>query len=176
MENEEWKMKNEEWKNRKLKIIKMEVENIIVKKSYDFAKRIVKLYLFLSKEKNEYILSKQILRSGTSIGANVEEAQGGQSKRDFIAKTQISLKEAKETRYWLRLLRDTDILETELANSLINDCEEILYILTAILKSSKRKWRNEKWKMKNEKLKMKKWKIKKWKIKNEAEGKQKLIP
>jgi len=117
----------------------MQVENVIVKKSYDFAKRIVKLYLFLSKEKNEYILSKQILRSGTSIGANVEEAQGGQSKRDFIAKTQISLKEAKETRYWLRLLRDTDILETELANSLINDCEEILYILTAILKSSKRK-------------------------------------
>ena len=115
----------------------MKNENVIVQKSYDFAKRIVKLYIFLSKEKNEYILSKQILRSGTSIGANVEEAQGGQSKRDFIAKTQISYKEAKETHYWLRLLRDTDILDIKLANSLIKDCEEILFILSAILKSSK---------------------------------------
>ena len=123
----------------------MKNENIIVTKSYDFAKRIVKLYMFLSKEKKEYTLSKQILRSGTSIGANIEEAQGGQSKRDFIAKTQISYKEARETHYWLRLLRDTDILEDKLANSLIKDCEEILYIISAILKSSKKdikKWRN----------------------------------
>ena len=116
----------------------MKNENIIVTKSYDFAKRIVKLYMFLSKEKKEYTLSKQILRSGTSIGANIEEAQGGQSKRDFIAKTQISYKEARETHYWLRLLRDTDILEDKLANSLIKDCEEILYIISAILKSSKK--------------------------------------
>ncbi len=115
----------------------MKRDNIIINKSYDFAKRIVKLYLFLSKEKKEYTLSKQVLRSGTSIGANIEEAQGGQSKRDFIAKTQISFKEAKETHYWLRLLRDTNILEEKPANSLINDCEEILYILSAILKSSK---------------------------------------
>jgi four helix bundle protein len=120
-------MKNEGMKNK----------NIILDKTYDFAKRIVKLYLFLSKDKNEFILSKQILRSGTSIGANVEEAQGGQSKKDFIAKTQISFKEAKETHYWLRLLRDTDILDDKLADSLIKDCEEIIYILSAILKSSK---------------------------------------
>ena len=120
-------MKNEEMKN----------ENVILVKSYEFAKRIVRLYLFLSKEKKEYILSKQILRSGTSIGANIEEAQGGQSKRDFIAKTQISFKEAKETHYWLRLLRDTNIIEAKLANSLIKDCKEIIYLLSAILKSSK---------------------------------------
>lgn len=116
----------------------MKNENVILVKTYSFAKRIIRLYLFLSKEKKEYILSKQILRCGTSIGANVEEAQGGQSKKDFIAKTQISLKETKETHYWLRLLKDTDILEENLANSLIKDCEEILYILTAILKGSKK--------------------------------------
>jgi len=122
-------MKNEEMKNEK---------NVILAKSYNFAKRIVKLYLHLSKEKNEYVLSKQLLRSGTSIGANIEEAQAGQSKKDFIAKTQISLKEAKETHYWLRLLRDTQIVETKLANSLLKDCEELLYILSAILKTARK--------------------------------------
>lgn len=111
--------------------------NIIVDKTYEFAKRIVKLYIYLSKEKNEYILSKQILRSGTSIGANIEEAQGGQSKKDFIAKTQISYKEAKETKYWLRLLKDTEILEYKLAESLLLDCDEIIRIISSILKSSK---------------------------------------
>jgi four helix bundle protein len=122
-------MKNEEMKNEK---------NVILAKSYNFAKRIVKLYLHLSKEKNEYVLSKQLLRSGTSIGANIEEAQAGQSKKDFIAKTQISLKEAKETHYWLRLLRDTQIIEAKLADSLIKECEELLYILSAILKTAKK--------------------------------------
>lgn len=111
--------------------------NIIIDKTYEFAKRIVKLYIHLSKEKNEYILSKQILRSGTSIGANIEEAQGGQSKKDFIAKTQISYKEAKETRYWLRLLKDTEILEYKLAESLLLDCDEIIRIISSILRSSK---------------------------------------
>lgn len=111
--------------------------NIIVDKTYEFAKRIVKLYIYLSKEKNEYILSKQILRYGTSIGENIEEAQGGQSKRDFIAKTQISYKEAKETRYWLRLLKDTKILEYKLAESLLLDCDEIIRIISSILRSSK---------------------------------------
>jgi four helix bundle protein len=97
------------------------------------------LYRFLTEEadKKEYVLSKQLLRSGTSIGANLEEADGGQSKRDFIAKTQISYKEAKETRYWLRLLRDSEYIEEKLANSFIADCSEIIAILTAILKTAK---------------------------------------
>jgi len=115
----------------------MKNENVIVEKSYEFAKRIVKLYIFLAREKNEFILSKQVLRSGTSIGANIEEAQAGQSKKDFIAKISISFKEARETRYWLRLLKDTGILEGELANSLLKDCEEVIYIISAILKSSR---------------------------------------
>ena len=115
----------------------MKNENVIVEKSYEFAKRIVKLYIFLAREKNEFILSKQVLRSSTSIGANIEEAQAGQSKKDFIAKISISFKEARETRYWLRLLKDTGILEGELANSLLKDCEEVIYIISAILKSSR---------------------------------------
>ncbi len=80
-------------------------ENVIVVKSFEFAKRIILLYRELVEEK-EFVLSRQILKSGTSIGANIEEAQGAHSKRDFIAKVQISLKEARETHYWLRLMRD----------------------------------------------------------------------
>lgn len=106
-------------------------------KSYNFALRIVKLYKFLSIEKKEFVLSKQLLRSGTSIGANIEEADAGQSKRDFIAKMQISLKEAKECHYWIRLLRDSDFLDEKMAASFITDCNEIIAILTSILKSAK---------------------------------------
>ncbi|NLK81425.1 MAG: four helix bundle protein [Bacteroidales bacterium] len=112
-------------------------KNVILDKSYSFALRIIKLYKFLVEEKKEYILSKQILKSGTSIGANAEEGNVGQSKRDFIAKFQISLKEAKETHYWLRLLRDSEYIEKELANSFIKDCDEIIFILTAILRKAK---------------------------------------
>ena len=92
--------------------------NIILKESYAFAVRIVKLYLYLYKEKKEFVLSKQILRSGTSIGANAEEAVGGISKKDFWAKMSIAYKEARETEYWLRLLNDTDILDDKLFTSL----------------------------------------------------------
>jgi four helix bundle protein len=95
------------------------------------------LYQYLCKTQNEYILSKQIVRSGTSIGANIEEGIAGQSRNDFAAKFQISLKEARETRYWLRLLRDTDYLDSKLAESLITDAEEIIKILTAILKTTR---------------------------------------
>jgi four helix bundle protein len=112
----------------------MKEENIIQDKSYKFSLRIIKLYLFLSK-KGEYVLSKQVLRSGTSIGANIEESIGGQTKRDFFTKICISYKEARETHYWLRLLRDSDLLEIKLANSLLKDCEEILKIITAIQKT-----------------------------------------
>jgi len=112
-------------------------ENIVLDKSYTFALRIIKLYSYLGNEKKEFVLSKQILKSGTSIGANIEEAVGGQSKRDFIAKLSISLKEAKETHYWLRLLKDSQILEEKIAKSIIDDCEELLKLLTAIIKKSK---------------------------------------
>lgn len=103
-----------------------------------FAIRIVRLYQYLCTEKKEFHLSLQILRSGTSIGANIEEALGGQSRKDFIAKLHISYKEARETRFWLKLLRDTSFLSEKLAQSLISDCEEIIRILVAILKSTKK--------------------------------------
>ena len=85
----------------------MKTENVIQTKSYTFAVRIVRLYQHLSAEKKEYVLSKQVLRCGTSIGANVEEAIGGQSRADFISKLGIAYKEASENSYWLRVLKDT---------------------------------------------------------------------
>lgn len=112
-------------------------ENNIKSKSYAFALRIVKLYKHLCEEKKEYTLSKQLLKAGTSIGANIEEAESGQSKRDFIAKMQISLKEAKECHYWLRLLKDADYMDEKLADSFLLDCKELIVILIAILKSAK---------------------------------------
>ncbi|GAB7257032.1 hypothetical protein OBPA_14970 [Polaribacter sp. OB-PA-B3] len=86
----------------------MKKDNIIQTKSYNFAVRIIKLYKHLSQEKKEFVLSKQLLRSGTSIGANIEEAIGGQSRKDFLAKLTIAYKEARESHYWIRLLKDTD--------------------------------------------------------------------
>ena len=112
--------------------------NILREKSYAFALRIVKLYKFLTEDKKEYILSKQILRSGTSIGANIAEASQGQSKADFVHKLSISLKEAFETQYWLELLRDGEYLEPRLAESLILDCCELQKILTASIKTAKK--------------------------------------
>lgn len=116
-------------------------ENVIAAKTYSFSLKAIEVYKSLILEK-EYILSKQFLRSATSIGANVEEAIGGQSKRDFIAKLSISYKEAREVHYWIRLLRDSKILEEKVAKELILDSEEILKILTAILKSSKKESSN----------------------------------
>jgi len=112
-------------------------ENIIKEKTYAFALRVIKLYNYLIETNKEYVLSKQILRNGTSIGANVEEAIGGHSKKDFIARIQIAYKEAREVHYWLRLLRDSNYIDDKLAESLLSDCEEIVAILTAILKTSK---------------------------------------
>ena len=111
-------------------------ENIIAKKSYNFALKAISIYRSLIVNK-EYILSKQFLKSATSIGANVEEALGAQSKRDFIAKLSISYKETREVHYWLRLMKDSSFLNENIANELIQDCEELLKILTSILKSSK---------------------------------------
>jgi len=119
--------------------MRMKTENVIQEKSYAFALRIVKLYKYLCDEKKEYTLSKQVLRSGTSIGANVEEAIGGQSDKDFIAKLSISYKEARETHYWLRLLHDAEYIDDSAFNSIIADNEEVLRIMTSILKSMKEK-------------------------------------
>lgn len=113
-----------------------ENENVVLTKSYGFAVRIVKMYQHLSSEKKEYIISKQVLRSGTSIGANAEEAVGGISKADFKAKMSIAYKEARETDYWLRLLNDTGYIEKESFISIRSDLIEILKILFSIIKTS----------------------------------------
>ena len=113
------------------------MENIIEKKSFDFAIRIVRLYRYLCEKKKEFVLSKQLLRSGTSIGANVAEAQQAQSKADFVSKISIALKETTETKYWLRLLNATDYLSDIEIKTILADCVEIEKILTSILKSSK---------------------------------------
>ena len=107
--------------------------NIVAEKSFLFAVRIVKLYQHLSEKKKEFVLSKQILRSGTAIGANVEEAEGAISKADFSNKISIAYKEARETHYWIRLLSATGFLNHKECESIMNDCEEILKILRAIL-------------------------------------------
>jgi len=113
--------------------------NVVLEKSFDFAVRIVKLYKYLCDEKKEYVLSKQLLKSGTSIGANINEAQAGQSKRDFIAKMSIASKEARESKYWIKLLIKTDYLDRDniYTKSLVNDTEEMVKLLTSIVKSSK---------------------------------------
>ena len=111
----------------------MRSDNIIQVKSFQFALEIIRTVKLIQVEKKEYILTKQILRSGTSIGANVEEAIGGASKRDFYAKMHIAYKEARETGYWIRLLRESNIYCNE---ELQNKLEELLRILGSILKSS----------------------------------------
>lgn len=113
----------------------MKSDNVVQNKSYDFALRIVKVYKYLSQEKKEFVLSKQLLRSGTSIGANIEESIGGQSKADFFAKMTIAYKEARESKYWIRLLRDSDYLTIEQSDDLLKDVEELLKIIGSIQKS-----------------------------------------
>ena len=114
-------------------------ESPLLEKSLKFATRIVKLHQYLVKEKKESIISKQIIRSGTSIGANANEAVYGVSQADFIAKLQISLKETAETEYWLRLLVMSGYIDETQGNSMINDCLEIKRILIASLKTAKDK-------------------------------------
>jgi four helix bundle protein len=107
-------------------------DNIIQQKSFAFAIRIVNAYRYLKSEKHEFVLSHQMLKSGTSIGANVEEAIGGQSTADFLSKLSISYKEARETCYWIRLLKATEYLSPEMADSLLNDATEICKIIGKI--------------------------------------------
>ena len=115
----------------------MKTDNVVVDKSKAFALRIIKLYQFLCKEKHEYILSKQVVRSGTSIGANIKEAIRGQSRADFFAKMNIALKEASETEYWLELLHDSNYIPDDGFESIYADCLELLKLLMAITKSQK---------------------------------------
>lgn len=112
-------------------------ENVLIEKSIDFGARIVKLQRYLVREKKEAVLSKQILRSGTSIGANINEAQYGNSKADFIAKLHIALKETAETEYWVHILRRSDYLDDAMANSVLQDCLEIKRILIASINTAK---------------------------------------
>ena len=115
--------------------MKLLEENTVKFKSKKFAVRIVKLYQYLTKDKKEYVLSKQILRSGTSIGANVREAQRGQSKPDFYTKLFVALKEADETAYWLELLHESEYIDQSAFESVYADCDEIIKLLTSITKT-----------------------------------------
>ena len=117
----------------------MSKSNIIADKTLAFAVRIVNLYKYLKDEKSEYVMSKQLLRSGTSIGANVKEASRAQSKADFNSKMHIAMKEASETEYWLELLERTNYLTKPQAESMLNDCVEIIRILIAITKTAENK-------------------------------------
>ncbi|WP_038032641.1 four helix bundle protein [Thermonema rossianum] len=112
-------------------------ENIVMNKSYAFAIRIVKLYKYLVSEKKEFVLSKQLLRSGTAIGALIKESEHAQSKADFINKMNVALKEANESTYWLQLLKDSDFINEKEFESIYSDCEELLKLLISIVKSSK---------------------------------------
>ncbi len=117
-------------------------QNVLQEKSYAFALRIVKTCQFLCSEKKEYVLSKQLIRAGTSVGANVEEAIGGQSDKDFLSKISISYKEARESHYWIRLLRDSNYLTKKQAESLLKDNEELLKIMGSIKKTMRMKINN----------------------------------
>ena len=114
------------------------MEQTVEHKSFHFAVRVVKLCKYLRSTKNEYTLSKQLLRSGTSIGANIAEAEQAQSRADFVSKMSIALKEAAETNYWLRLLQATDELSEPEFTSIYSDCRELEKMLTAIVKTAKK--------------------------------------
>ena len=114
----------------------MSKDSILKQKSIAFAKRIVRLYQFLARERQEFVMSKQVLRSGTSIGANIAEAVYGSSRKDFVAKLQIARKEAAETLYWLELLNSCDYIPDELYLSIYGDCRELLLMLTSSIKTT----------------------------------------
>lgn len=113
------------------------MSNPLVDKSYAFAVRVVKACQHLTDAQREFVLSKQLLRSGTSIGANIEESQGGISKADFSAKLSIAYKESRETKYWIKLLRDTGYLKPNAANSLIDDADEICRLLFTAIRTAR---------------------------------------
>ena len=112
-------------------------ENLLIDKSIAFASRIIKLHQYLIQTKKETIISRQIVRSGTSIGANINEANYGQSKADFISKMHIALKETAETEYWLKLLKMSEYITEDMGNSLLGDCLEIKKMLIASINTAK---------------------------------------
>lgn len=126
--------------NGELKVMK---ENVLMNKSYAFALRVIKLYKYLCAEQKEYVLSKQVLRSGTAVGALVKEAEHAQSKADFINKMNIALKEANETAYWLMLLKDSDYISVSAYESLYPESEELIRLLVSIVKTSKQRYKKK---------------------------------
>ena len=124
-------------------IMKGKDENILVVKSKNFAVRIIRMYQWIRENKNEYLLCKQCVRSGTSIGANIREAIAASSKADFTAKLNISLKEANETQYWLELFHETDYIDNTMFESMNKDIVELLKLLTSILKSTRKNMQNK---------------------------------
>ncbi len=120
-----------------IRVMNNDEGNVVQERSYAFALRIVKMYKWLCEEKREFVLSKQLLRSGTSIGANVEEAIGGMSGKDFSAKMGIAYKEARETHYWLRLMHDSEFITEAAFESILCDCEELLKLIGSICKTMK---------------------------------------
>ena len=117
-------------------------QNILKDKSFQFAIRVVNLYKYLKKQHGEYILSQQIIRSGTCVGAIIREAEHAESTKDFIHKLSIGLKEANETKYWLDLLLATEFINNRMYNSINQDCEELLKLLIASVKTSKQRLSN----------------------------------
>ena len=115
----------------------MAKENIVIEKSYAFALRIIKLYKYLADTHKEYVISKQVLRSGTAIDALLSELVYAQSKADFINKAHVALKEANETAYWLSLLKDSEYISIDSYNSIYTDCNELIKLLVSIVKTSK---------------------------------------
>lgn len=115
-------------------------DNIIVKKSYSFALEIIRIYKYLINDKKEFVLSKQLLRSGTSIGANIHEAIASESKKDFIHKLGTGVKEARETSYWLNLLKDSDYINNEQFKILNDNCDELVRILNSIILTTKERY------------------------------------
>ncbi|MFA6518077.1 MAG: four helix bundle protein [Candidatus Shapirobacteria bacterium] len=118
--------------------------NILRDKSYAFALKVIGVYRYLSSNKNEFVLSKQLLRSGTSIGANIEESIGGYSEKDFSAKLSIAYKEARETHYWIRLLKDTNLLTENQTTELLDNCDELIRITGKILSTMRKKQKYQK--------------------------------
>ena len=117
-------------------------ENILLDKSFAFSIRVINAYKYLLREHKEFVISKQFLRSGTSIGANVEEAIGAQSRNDFLSKLAIAYKEARETKYWIRLLEKTNYFDKQQSASLLNDVEDFLRIIGKIQVTTKQRNRN----------------------------------
>ena len=115
----------------------MKTSNVVEQKSKFFALRTIRLYQYLTKEKHEFILSKQVIRSGTSVGANIKEAIYGQSRADFLAKMSVALKEANETGYWLELIFASGYISLPEYQSIVHDCDDLIRLLTAIVKSTR---------------------------------------